>query len=72
MIVETPYKLQLWWNDLTLDHKRELNKHMGWLTSLMKMRTYLELIEVLIGYWDPEKIVFHFGMIEITPTIEEI
>lgn len=72
MVMEAPHKLQLWWNDLTFDHKRKLNKHTGWLTSLMQMPAYPELIEVLIGYWDPEKMVFRFAMMEITPTLEEI
>ena len=31
-----------------------------------------ELVEVLTGYWDRQRIVFRFGTVEITPTLKEI
>ncbi|XP_049343488.1 uncharacterized protein LOC125807795 [Solanum verrucosum] len=72
MVVEAPVLLKIWYNDLTVVHKRVLNKYIGALTELLNMVGWPELIEVLTGYWDNEKMVFRFGTMEITPTIEEI
>ncbi|KAL3353030.1 hypothetical protein AABB24_020829 [Solanum stoloniferum] len=52
--------------------KGDLNKYVGALTELINMVRWPELIEVFTGYWDNEKMVFQFGIMEITPTIEEI
>ncbi|KAH0734821.1 hypothetical protein KY285_010528 [Solanum tuberosum] len=71
-VVEVPVLLKMWYNDLTVVHKRALNKYIGALTELINMVGWPELIEVLTGYWHNEKMVFRFGTIEITPTIEEI
>ena len=72
MVVEASFLLKIWHNDLDRDHKRTLNKYMGVLTEFINMSGWPELIEVLIGYWDNERIVFRFGTVEITPTIEKI
>ena len=72
MVVSAPPQLTMWYNDLDGDHRRTLNKYVGALTKLINMDGWPELIEVLRGYWDSQKMVFHFGTTEITPTLEEI
>ena len=51
--------------------RRTLNKYVGDLTELINMDGWPELIEVLTGYWNSQRMVFHYGMAEITPTLEE-
>ncbi|KAK4729965.1 hypothetical protein R3W88_022953 [Solanum pinnatisectum] len=72
MLVEALALLKMWYNDLNAFHKRDLNKYIGALTELINMVGWLELVEVLTGYWDNERMVFQFETIEIIPTIEEI
>ena len=72
MVVLAPPQLTILHNDLDGDHRRTLNKYVGALTELIIMDGWPELIEVLTGYWDSQKMVFHFGTGKITPTIEEI
>ena len=64
--------LKMLYNNLDGDHSRTLNKYLGALTELLNMVILLELIYILIGYWNYEKMVFRFETVEITPTIEEI
>ncbi|KAH0696118.1 hypothetical protein KY289_013600 [Solanum tuberosum] len=72
MIVEVPVLLKMWYNNLSMFHKRDLNNYVGALIELINMVGWPELIDVLMGYWDNEKMVFRFETMEITPTIEEI
>ena len=72
MVISAPPQLAMWHNDLDGDHKRTLNKYIGALTELINMDGWPELIEVLTGYWDSQRMVFHFGTAEITPTLEEL
>ncbi|KAK4723565.1 hypothetical protein R3W88_026344 [Solanum pinnatisectum] len=72
MIVEAPALLKIWYNDINTFHKRDLNKYIGALTELINMVGWPKPVEVLTGYWDNERMVFRFGTMEITPTIEEI
>ena len=36
------------------------------------MNGWLEVVEVLTGYWNSQRMVFQFGATEMTPTLEEI
>ncbi|KAK4715810.1 hypothetical protein R3W88_014148 [Solanum pinnatisectum] len=72
MVVEAPALLKMWYNDLNAFHKRDLNKYVEALTELINMVGWPELVEVLTGYWDNERMVFRFGTMEITLIIEEI
>ena len=72
MVVSAPPQLTMWHNDLDGDHRRTLNKYVEALTELINMDGWPELIEVLTGYWDSQRMVFHFGTTEIIPTLEEI
>ena len=72
MVISAPPQLAMWHNDLDGDHKRTLNKYIGALTELINMDGWPELIEVLTGYWDSQRMVFRFGTAEITPTLEEL
>ena len=60
MVVSEPPQLTMWYNDLDGDHRRTLNKYVGALTELINMNGWPELIEVLTGYWDSQKMVFLF------------
>ncbi|KAK4724722.1 hypothetical protein R3W88_027501 [Solanum pinnatisectum] len=72
IVVEALVLLKMWYNDLNVFHKRDLNKYVGALTKLINMVGWPELVEVLTGYWDNERMVFQFETMEITPTIKEI
>ena len=72
MVVSAQPQLTMWHNDLNWDHRRTLNYYVGALTDLIDMDGWLELIEVLTGYWDSQRMVFRFGALKITPTLEEI
>ena len=52
MVISPPPQLLMWHNELDGDHRRTLNKYVGALTELIDMDGWLELIEVLTGYWD--------------------
>ena len=72
MVVSAPPQLTMWYNDLDGDHRRTLNKYVGALTEMINIDGWPKLIEVLTGYWDSQKMVFHFGTTKITSTLEEI
>ena len=72
IVVSAPPQLTMWYNDFDGDHRRTLNKYVGALPKLININCWPELIEVLTGYWDSHKMVFHFWTAEITPTLEEI
>ena len=72
MVVSAPPQLTMWYNDLDGDHRRTLNKYVGALPKLINMNGWPELMEVLTGYCDSQKMGFRFGTAEITPTLEEI
>ena len=62
MIVEPPLKLKMWYDNLDRDYRRTLNKNVGALTKLLNMNDWPELIEVLTGYWDNERMVFNLEL----------
>ena len=69
MVVSAPPELTMWYNDLEGDHRRTLNKDVGVLIELINMNGWPELIEVLTGYWDSQKMVFRLGTAKITPIL---
>ena len=66
MVISAPPQLTMSHNDLDGDHKRTLNKYVGALIELINMDGWPELIEVLTGHWDSQRMVFRFGTAEIT------
>ena len=54
------------------DDKRVVQKHIGHLPSLLEMNAWPGLIGTMVKFWDSENMVFRFGEVELTPTIEEI
>ncbi|KAL3337718.1 hypothetical protein AABB24_030047 [Solanum stoloniferum] len=38
----------------------------------MNLKVWPKFIEVVTRFWDDERMVFHFGDVEMTPTVEEI
>ncbi|KAK4714818.1 hypothetical protein R3W88_020725 [Solanum pinnatisectum] len=62
MVVKAPALLKMWYNDLNTFHKRDLNKYVGSLTELINMVGWPELVEVLTGYWDNERMEIRDGI----------
>ena len=61
MVIATPPQLIMWCDNLDRDLRRTLNKYVGALTELINMNGWPELVEVLTGYWDSQRMVFRFG-----------
>ncbi|KAH0700949.1 hypothetical protein KY284_015164 [Solanum tuberosum] len=72
MVTETPNLLRVWWYNLNAYQKRELSIHLGHLPSIMNLGVWPKFIEVVTRFWDDERMVFRFGDVEMTPTVEEI
>ena len=70
MVIDTPPQLTMWYDNVDGDHTRILNKYI--LKELIDMNGWEELIEVITRYWDSQRMVFLFKIIEITLTLEEI
>ena len=54
------------------EDKGIVQKHIGHLPSLLEMNAWPGLIGTMVKFWDSENMVFRFGEVELTPTIEEI
>lgn len=52
--------------------KREVQRHICYLPSLMEMEAWRDLIGAMIKFWDSDFVVFRFGDVELTPAIEEV
>lgn len=52
--------------------KRKVQRHIGYLLSLMEMEAWPDLVDAMIKFWDNNCMVFRFGDVELTPTLEEI
>ncbi|KAH0765390.1 hypothetical protein KY285_001261 [Solanum tuberosum] len=72
MVTETPNLLRVWWYNLNAYQKRELSIHLSYLPSIMNLKVWPKFIEVVTRFWDDERMVFRFGDVEMTPTVEEI
>lgn len=53
-------------------NKREVQRHIGHLPSLMEIEAWPDLIDAMIKFWDINCMVFLFGDVELTPTLEEV
>lgn len=51
--------------------KEIFRMHIGHLLLLIEIYAWPKMIYVLTEYWDYDKMVFSFGEVELTPTIEE-
>ncbi|KAK4715538.1 hypothetical protein R3W88_013876 [Solanum pinnatisectum] len=69
--VPDPY-LQVWWKFMNNGDKRKVQRHIGNLPSLMEMVAWPGLIGTMVKFWDSDNMVFRFGEVEMTPTIEEV
>ena len=64
--------LKVWWRFMNNDDKNIVQKHIGHLPSQLEMNAWHILIGTMVKFWDSENMVFRFGEVELTPTIEEI
>ena len=58
MVVSVQPQLTMWYDNLDGNHRRTLRKYVGALTELININGWPELVEVLTGYWDSERMVF--------------
>ena len=58
IVIALPPQLTMWYDNLDRDHRRMLNKYVGALTELINMNDWPELVEVLMGYWDSQRMLF--------------
>ena len=72
MVTKTLDILRIWWDNLKDSQKSEISANLGHLPSIMDFKVWPTFIEVITSFWDDKKIVFRFGDVEITPTLEEI
>lgn len=72
MVIQPHPFLRVWWVKMDECDKREVRKHIGHLPSLMEMEAWPDLISVMIKFWDKNCVVFRFGDVELTPTLEEM
>ncbi|KAH0698726.1 hypothetical protein KY284_012941 [Solanum tuberosum] len=72
MVVEVNYKLRNLWIDIKRNHEREIHQLLGGLTYLIFVIPNLQLIRVLLEFWDPVRMVFKFVDFDLVPTIKEI
>lgn len=72
MMITVLPQFTMWYNNLDGDRRRTLNKYIGALTELINMNGWSELLDVVMGYWDSQRMVLEFGTTEITPTLEDI
>ena len=72
MVTRCPDLLYKWWNNLDEVARTQVKTSLGHLTTLMDMHVYPGFIQVITRFWDSERMVFRFGEVEMTPTIEEI
>lgn len=54
------------------DHKREIHQLFSGLTFIIFVIPNPHLIEAMLEFWDPVRMVFKFSNFDLTPTIEEI
>ena len=71
-VTKTPDILRVWWDNLKDCQKREISIYLGNLPSIMDFKVWPMFIEVITRFWDDEKMVFQFGDVKITATLEEI
>ena len=68
---ETDHRLSVWYHKLSVEGSARLQRHFGFLGSLLQVQVDSHMLESLIVFWDPTVMVFRFGEQELTPTLEE-
>ncbi|KAH0692516.1 hypothetical protein KY285_019613 [Solanum tuberosum] len=66
-----PY-LQVWWKFMNNRDRRNVQRHISNLPSLIEMVAWPDLIGKMVKFWDIDNMVFRFGEVEMKPTIEEV
>ncbi|XP_015089781.1 uncharacterized protein LOC107032720 isoform X1 [Solanum pennellii] len=64
--------LKVWWRFMNNDDKMIVQKRIGYLQSLLEMNAWPGLIGTMVKFWDSENMVFWFGEVELTPTIQKV
>ena len=64
--------LKVWWRFMNNDDKMIVEKHIGYLPSLLEMNAWSGQIGTMVKFLDNEHMIFRFGEVELTPTIEEV
>ena len=72
MVTKPNNCLKLWWDYMGPDERKIIRTCIGHLPSLIEMDAWPKIIHVLTTFWDDHNMVFHFGDVELTPTIEEV
>lgn len=72
MVTKPDDNLKLWWDYRGTEERKIVRTHIGHLPSLIEMNAWPEMIHVLTTFWDDQNMVFRFGDVELTPTIEEV
>ncbi|CAN4077201.1 unnamed protein product [Withania somnifera] len=71
IMIELDAFLRVWWAKMSkVDDV--IKTQIGYLPSLMEMKPWLETVQVFVRFLDNGNMVFRFGDVELTPTIEEV
>ncbi|TMW92978.1 hypothetical protein EJD97_012332 [Solanum chilense] len=52
--------LKVWWEYMNNDDKMIIQKHIGYLSSLLEMKAWPSLMETMVKFWDNENMIFRF------------
>ncbi|KAF3667782.1 hypothetical protein FXO38_08433 [Capsicum annuum] len=72
MVTKPDDFLKLWWDHMSAKERKIVRTNIGYLSYLIEMDAWPEMIHVLTTFWDNQNMVFCFGDVELTPTIEEV
>lgn len=72
MVTKPDDYLKLWWDYMSAEERKIIRKHIRHQPLLIKMDAWPKMIHVLTTFWDDQNVVFRFGDVELTPTIEEL
>ena len=72
MVIEILDILRVRWNSLNDFEKSEISIHLGHLPSIMDFKVWAIFINIITQFWDDKRMVFWFGDVKITSTIEKI
>ncbi|MCD7457612.1 hypothetical protein HAX54_035520 [Datura stramonium] len=72
MVTEPDDYLRVWWKYMNKEDKSIIRTHNRYFSSLVDMKAWPEMMHVLTNFWDNVNMVFRFGNVELTSTIEEV
>ncbi|KAF3670777.1 COP9 signalosome complex subunit 2 [Capsicum annuum] len=72
MVTKPDDYLKLWWDYMGIEERKIVRTHIGHLPSLIEMDAWPKMIHVLTAFWDDQNMLFCFGDVELTPTVEEV